>query len=73
MSHHRYLLVVLVAAASCQQTAAKVPKPSESVSTARLDTSLAKLCASPPDTTAAGAHGCVLRDQGRVLGPRPRP
>ena len=73
MRYYLHLLPALLIGASCGRTAVKAPKPSESSTSARLDSSLATLCASPPDTTSGGAHGCVLRDQGRTIGPRPRP
>jgi hypothetical protein len=40
---------------------------------ARLDSAQLRLCAAPPDTSARGSGGCVLRDQGRVTVPMKAP
>ena len=67
------VLAYAINLAGCRRTEPAAQAPAAARSGARLDSSLASLCASPPDTSARGTGGCVLRDQGRVIGPRKAP
>jgi hypothetical protein len=63
------LLALLGLAAGCRPVAGSASL-SDARRIAMRDTAFLKLCAAPPDTSAASSGGCVLKDQGRDVGPR---
>ena len=66
-------LAAAIGIAGCSQAAPVAQEPIAARREVKLDSSLASLCVSPPDTSVNGTGGCVLRDQARVIGPKAPP
>ena len=65
--HKTVLVASLALIGSCRGAGQKEAPSAKSANDVPWDSSFAALC----DTTKGRANGCVLRDQGRVVGPRP--
>lgn len=61
------VLVLAILPSGCRRAEPAGQPPAMTRREPRLDSALARLCVSPPDTSAKGSGGCVLRDQRPVL------
>ena len=73
MTARALILAAAIGLAGCSRAAPIAQASVDTRNEAKLDSALARLCVSPPDTSVRGTGGCVLRDQSPVIGPRKAP
>lgn len=73
MTARVFVLAATLGIAGCSRGAQSAHVSTAARSDIQLDSALARLCVSSPDTSVHGTGGCVLRDQSPVIGPRKAP